>query len=290
MRIGRHMPTNSKPVKAAEIARRIGCDTMQIFASNPTAWRPAAENPVGDAAFAEAAQMYDLDPVVLHAPYLINLASPDETIWKKSIALLMWTMQRAALLGAQYVVFHTGSHRGSGVEAGTARIVEALIRILPETPSTVMLLLENDVGARNSLGHCFAQLAILLAQIPQQYQNRVGICLDTAHLWGAGHNISTEASTLAVLQRFDETVGLWRLKVLHLNDTAVPLGSHRDVHARLGEGIIGEEGLRTLLKDLRLEHVAVLLETPIATDEHGKEDWEHDAQQIARAKGLKFSS
>ena len=286
MRLGRHMPTNSKPVKAAETARHIGCDTIQIFASNPTAWRPTAANPVADAAFAEAARMNDLDPVVLHAPYLINLASPDEAIWEKSVALLTWTMQRAELLGARYIVLHTGSHRGSGVEVGIARIVQALIRLLPETPSTVMLLLENDVGAGYSLGHCFTQLAAILAQLPQQYQDRVGICLDTAHLWGAGHDISTAASTLVVLQSFDETVGLWRLKVLHLNDTAVSLGSHRDVHARLGEGIIGEEGLRTLLNDPRLDHVVVLLETPIATDENGKEDWEHDAQQIAKAKKL----
>ena len=286
MRIGRHMPTNSKPVKAAEIACRIGCETIQIFASNPTGWRPAAENPIGDAAFAEAARMYNLDPVVLHAPYLINLASPDETIWDKSVALLRWTMQRAALLGAQYVVMHTGSHRGSGVEAGTRRIVQVLERLLPETPSSVILLLEKDVGAGNSLGHCFEQLATILAHIPQQYQKRVGICLDTAHLWGAGHDISTAPSTLLVLHSFDETVGLSRLKVLHLNDTAVPLGSHRDVHARLGEGIIGEEGLRTLLNDPRLEHVAVLLETPIATDENGKEDWERDAQHMAKARGL----
>src|SRR5438270_9248229 len=118
MRLGRHMPTNSRPVKAVETARRIGCNTIQIFASNPTAWRPTAENSVGDAVFAEAVRMYDLDPVVLHAPYLINLASPDETIWEKSVALLTWTLRRAALLGARYVVLHTGSHRGSGVEAG----------------------------------------------------------------------------------------------------------------------------------------------------------------------------
>src|SRR5690349_10070445 len=155
MRLGRHMPTNSKLVKAVEIARRIGCDAIQIFASNPTAWRTPATNPEGDAAFVEAVRLYDLDPVVLHAPYLINLASPDEAIWEKSVALLTWTMQRAALLGARYVVLHTGSHRGSGVEVGIARIVTALIRLLPETPETVVLLLENDVGAGYSLGHCF---------------------------------------------------------------------------------------------------------------------------------------
>ncbi len=286
MRLGRHMPTNSKPVKAVSTARHIGCDAIQIFASNPTAWRPTAEDPMRDAAFAEAARMYGLDPVVLHAPYLINLASPDEMIWEKSVTLLAWTMQRAALLSARYVVLHTGSHRGSGVEAGIARIITALIRLLPETPSMVMLLLENDVGGGNSLGHCFSQLAAILTQLPRQYQDRVGICLDTAHLWGAGHDISTAASTLVVLQSFDQILGLSHLKVLHLNDTAVALGSHRDVHARLGEGIIGEDGLRTLLRDPRIEHIAVLLETPIATDEKGKEDWEHDARQITKAKGL----
>jgi deoxyribonuclease IV len=286
MRIGRHMPTHSKPVKAAEIAQRIGCNTIQIFVGNPTGWRPTAENQATSEAFAEAVRVYHLDPVVVHAAYLINLASPDETIWEKSIALLTWTMRRAALLGAQYVIMHTGSHRGSGVEAGIARIVEALKRILPETPSAVLLLLENDVGGGNALGHSFEQLAAILAHVPQQYQERVGICLDTAHLWGAGHDISTPASALAVLCHFDETVGLSHLKVLHLNDTMVSLGSHRDVHARLGEGIVGEEGLRTLLNDPRLQHIAVLLETPIVTDEHGKEDWDHDARHMAMVKEL----
>jgi deoxyribonuclease-4 len=286
MRIGRHMPTHSKPLKAVEIAQHIGCNTIQIFVGNPTGWRPAAENQAASDAFAAAARLHNLDPVVVHAAYLINLASPEETIWEKSIALLTWTMRRAALLGGQYVVVHTGSHRGSGVEAGIARIVQALKRILPETPSAVMLLLENDVGGGNALGHSFEHLAAILAQVAQQYQERVGICLDTAHLWGAGHDISTPASTLAVLCHFDETVGLSHLKILHLNDTMVSIGSHRDVHARLGEGLLGEEGLRTLLNDPRLQHIAVLLETPIVTDEHGKEDWEHDARHMAMAKEL----
>jgi deoxyribonuclease-4 len=115
---------------------------------------------------------------------------------------------------------------------------------------------------------------------------RVGVCLDTAHLWGAGHDISNKESALQVLQHFDDTVGLQRLKVIHLNDTEMGLGSHRDVHARLGEGIIGEEGLRALLTDPRLEHVAVLLETPILTDDKDKEDWVHDKTQVAKAFDL----
>src|SRR5215472_9307553 len=285
MRIGRHMPTHSKMAQTAEIARQIGCEAIQIFASNPTAWRPPADDPAGCAAFAEAARINNLDPVVLHAPYLINLGTPDDTIWEKSISLLTWTMQRADPLGARFVVLHTGSHRGSGIEAGIARVAQGVERVLKEVPSSVSLLLENDVGAGHSLGHSFEQLAAILALL-SEYTDRLGICLDTAHLWGAGHDISTRNSTLQVLAQCDATFGLSRLKVLHLNDTEKALGSHRDVHARLGEGLIGEEGLRTLLSDSRLQHIATLMETPIKTNESGKEDWDHDKTQILKAKAL----
>ena len=285
MRLGRHMPTHSNAAKAAEIASQLGCTSIQIFASNPTGWRPTAGNPASQVAFAQAARDYCLDPVVIHAPYLINLGSPDDVIWEKSISLLRWTLQRGELLGATSVVFHTGSHRGSGVDAGLARIAEAIGLILPETPPDVMLLLENDVGAGNSLGHSFEQLGMVLDVLPQ-YEDRLSVCLDTAHLWGAGLDISNAASVQQLLQHFDDIIGLNRLKVIHLNDTEMALGSHRDVHVRLGEGIIGEEGMRALLCDPRLDHVAVLLETPIKTNEQDKEDWEHDKQQLEKAKEL----
>ena len=148
-----------------------------------------------------------------------------------------------------------------------------------------MLLLENDVGAGSSLGYSFEQLSAVLNLLPE-FAGRLGVCLDTAHLWGAGQDISSAASTQQLLQCFDEIIGLSRLKVIHLNDTQMALGSHRDVHARLGEGIIGEEGLQALLSDPRLDHTAVLLETPIKTDDNGKEDWEQDKQQLDRAKQL----
>src|SRR6266702_5409299 len=285
MRLGRHMPTHSNAVKAAEIASQLGCTSIQIFASNPTGWRPPSGDSASSVAFARAARDYGLDPVVIHAPYLINLASPDEMIWEKSISLLRWTLQRGAFLGAAYVVFHIGSHRGSGVDAGLARLAEAIARILPETPPEVMLLLENDVGAGNSLGHSFEQLSAVLDLLPE-FAGRLDVCLDTAHLWGAGYDISSAVATRQLLHHFDETIGLSHLKVIHLNDTQMALGSHRDVHARLGEGIIGEEGLRALLSDPRLDHTAVLLETPIKTDDNGKEDWEQDKQQLDRAKQL----
>lgn len=285
MRLGRHMPLHSNAVKAAQIARQLGCNAIQIFASNPTGWRPPAGDSVGSTAFARAARDCGLDPIVIHAPYLINLASPDEVIWEKSLSLLRWTLQRGVPLGATYVVFHTGSHRGSGNDVGIGRIAQGIARILPETPPGVILLLENDVGAGNSLGHSFEQIGAVLNLLPH-YKERLGVCLDTAHLWGAGYDISNAASTQQLLQHFDEVIGVNLLKVIHLNDTEMLLGSHRDVHARLGEGIIGEEGLQALLRDPRLDHVAVLLETPIKTDDQGKEDWEHDKQQLQRAKEL----
>jgi deoxyribonuclease-4 len=279
------MPLNSNALKAAELAQYIGCNAIQIFASNPTAWSPTIGGEEACLAFAEAARTRNLDPVVLHAPYLINLAAPDEAIWEKSISLLGWTLQRAAPLGASYVVFHVGSHKGAGKEAGVERIVAAIRRILPTTPPEVMLLLENSVGAGNTLGSAFEELAAVLALLPD-YAARLGVCLDTAHLWGAGHDISTRESVRAVLDHFQATVGLERFKVLHLNDTEKALGSHRDVHTRIGEGIIGEEGLRALLCDPRLAHVIVLLETPILTNEQGKEDWEHDKVHLERVKIL----
>ncbi len=283
MRIGRHMPTHSKMVKAAEIASSLGCEAIQIFVSNPTAWRPTAPDPTGCAAFKAATEKLALFPIIIHAPYLINLASPDDTIWEKSIALLTWTMQRGASIGASFVVFHTGSHRGSGVEAGVARIAQGVERVVAESPASVMLLLENDVGAGNTIGHSFEQLAAALHLLPPPIAERVGVCLDTAHLWGAGHDIGSAEAVQCLLTRFDETIGLARLKVLHLNDTEVVLGSHRDIHTRLGEGIIGEAGLRALLTDPRLASIAVILETPILTDDKEKEDWEHDKTQIAKA-------
>ncbi len=286
MRLGRYMPTNSKMIRAAEMASWLGCNSIQIFASNPTGWRPPSYDPQEDAIFAAMALALDLQPVVLHAPYLINLAASDETNWQKSVALLTWTMQRAASLGARYVVCHSGSHRGAGIEIGIMRIVQGIGLVLAESPISVMLLLENGVGAGNALGHDFAHFTQILALLPADERERVGICLDTAHLWGAGHDLRTQASTLQVLQHFDEAVGLDLLKVLHVNDTEVALGSHRDVHARLGEGIIPEEGLHILLNDARLAHVAALLETPIKVNEQDKEDWADDKQHFERFKQL----
>ena len=285
MRLGRHMPLHSNAVKAVEIARDIGCDAIQIFASNPTGWRPSEGNDAGAAAFASAARTFDLQPVVIHAPYLINLASPDKTIFDKSVILLGGTIQRASRFGARYVVFHIGSHRGTSYEAGIARIVEGLERILPEAPEGVSVLLENDAGAGHEVGGRIEHLATVLKALPE-YAARLGICLDTAHLWGAGFDLSDEEAVGHMLADVDRLVGLQRLPVIHLNDTATPLGSHRDLHKRIGEGIIPEAGLRALLRHPALQEVAFILETPIKEDEEKRPDWAHDTEHLARVRAL----
>jgi deoxyribonuclease-4 len=293
VKLGRHIPTGSKPVQAADIAQQLGCDAIQIFVNNPTGWQLPREVPPKPgkldlpATFAAAAAERGLAPVVVHAPYLINLATPDDLIFDKSVILLGGTIQRASRFGARYVVFHIGSHRGSGVEAGAARIAAGLQRILPETPEGVVVLLENDVGAGHEMGAKLEHLANILDALPDHAQ-RLGICLDTAHLWGAGYDLSTAEEVGLLVADVDRLVGVQRLPVIHLNDTTTALGGHRDLHARIGEGIIPQAGLRALLTHPKLQEVVFILETPIQTieDDNNRLDWAHDTAHFARVRAL----
>lgn len=293
MRLGRHLPTNSRPVQAAEIAQALGCQTIQIFVNNPTSWQPPREAPlpVGKpdpgAAFAAAAAARGLSPIVVHAPYLINLASPDEIIFDKSVILLGGTIRRASRFGAGYVVFHVGSHRGARVEVGIRRIAAGLRLLLPDVPDGIMVLLENDVGAGQEVGSRIEHLAAVLDLLPE-HAGRLGICLDTAHLWGAGYDLGSVEEVERMLASVDRLIGLQRLPVIHLNDTATALGGHRDLHARIGEGIIPEAGLRALLRHPALQETAIILETPIKSleDDADRPDWAHDSAHLARARAL----
>lgn len=285
MRIGRHMPLGSKPLQALRVAREMGCEAVQVFVTNPRGWRVPDEHPAAEEAFRAAVGELGLGPVVVHATYLINLASPRDDFYDGSIRLLRATLERAARYGASGVVLHIGSHMGSGEEAGIARLIAGLRRTLEGAPPQVRLLLENDVGAGGELGARFEHIAAMLAGVPE-YADQLGVCLDTAHLWGAGFDIGTPEGARATLDAFDVTVGLARVRVIHLNDTKVALGSHRDAHARLGDGIIGQSGLAALLQDPRLAETAVLLETPIMELAPGKQDWAHDARHLRLAYAL----
>jgi deoxyribonuclease-4 len=279
------MPTGSHPVLALKTAREIGCDTVQVFVTNPRGWRAPAPNPSAEATFRRAADEYELSPVVVHATYLINLASPRDDFFEQSVSLLRATLDRAARHGASSVVFHIGSHGGSGEQAGIARLASGIRRVLEDAPEGVMLLLENDVGGGGKLGYRFENLAAALDQAPE-HASQLGVCLDTAHLWGAGFDIGTPAGAAQTLDEADRSFGLARVPVLHVNDTPKALGSHLDHHARMGEGVIPLEGLGALLCDPRLAHTAALLETPIEEEVPNRPDWAREREHMLRARAL----
>lgn len=288
-RVGRHMPLEGAAERALRTARKIGCDAVQIFVGNPRGWAPPPERPGEVAELVAALRATELDPAIIHAAYLLNLASASAETRARSIALLAWTMQRGTALGASDVVMHIGSHGGDGLEVGIARLDEGLRAVWQAVAAPTMphLLLENDVGAGNTIGSRFDALAQVLAAVRSDWGDRLGLCLDTAHLWGAGYDIGTPEAAQTVLDQIDATIGLHLTHVIHLNDTAVRLGGHRDLHKRLGEGIIGREGLQAFLSDPRLSHAAVILETPITTLPHSeKHDWDDDARRVAEARAL----
>ncbi|HEY7782532.1 MAG TPA: deoxyribonuclease IV [Ktedonobacterales bacterium] len=285
MRIGRHIPTGSQPGQALQRAKAIGCEAVQVFVTNPRGWAVPATDPRRETVFRAATEELGLGPVVVHATYLINLASPRDDFFARSTDLLRATLERAGRHGASDVVVHIGSHMGSGVETGLGRLAEGVRRVLDDAQPGPRLLLENDVGAGGEIGNRFEHLADVLAAAPD-HRARLGVCIDTAHLWGAGFDIGTREGAENVLMDIDRVIGLDRVRVVHLNDTSVALGSHRDIHARVGEGIIGQEGLATLLRAPGLAHTAVILETPIREETPGKSDWAHETAHLRRVLAL----
>jgi deoxyribonuclease-4 len=285
MRFGRHMPLGANAVRALATAREIGCDTAQVFLTNPRGWRVPDTNTRQEVAFCKVAQEQDIVPVVVHATYLINLASPRDDFFEQSITLLRATLERAERYGCASVVFHIGSHLGAGEEAGLKRLEQGIRRVLDGAPESVLLLLENDVGGGGKLGYRFENLAAVLASLPE-YERQLGVCLDTAHLWGAGFDISTPEGAEQTLAQVEQTITLARVPVIHLNDTPKALGSHLDNHARIGEGVIPEAGLSAFLRHPGLADATILLETPIAELPNGQQDWDADRDHMRRARAL----
>lgn len=300
MRLGRHMP---KGVEGMRRAREIGCDAIQIFVTNPRGWQPPALNVEEDAALRAAARAEDLRPVIVHAAYIINLASPNDEIVAKSVALLRTTLDRAARVGAEGVVFHVGSAGTAGLEAGLTRLAAGIVQTLDgldagggvgpggedgEIAPTGMplLLLENDTGGGGKVGARFEHLAALLALLPADVRDRTGLCLDTAHLWGAGYDLGSPAGAERVLAEADALLGLDQVRVVHVNDAREGLGSHRDIHARIGEGQIPPESIAAILRAPALAHATGLLETPYPERAPGQPDWDAERELMLRARAL----
>ena len=271
-------------VKAVERAHAIGADTLQVFADNPTAWRrrlaPPRELPV----FRDRLAALDIGPIAIHAPYLINLAGPEEVFFAKSVQVLANDLRAAPGFRGRFFNVHIGSHLGSGVDVGVARLVDGLRLALAEvedTPDAAMVVLENSAGGGFGLGIDVTELAAIAEAASGQgiRDGRVGFCLDAAHAWGAGVDLADPAAIDAFLADFDARIGLDRLVMIHLNDSKAERGSRLDRHEHLGAGRIGSAGLAHLLCHPALQHVAYYLETP-GMDEG------YDAVNIARARDL----
>ena len=284
LRLGPHMPLGGGMVKAAERAHAIGATTIQVFGDNPTAWRRRAEPPAEQEAFRTFLAAHDIGPVAIHAAYLINLAGPDEAFFERSVEILAHDLRAAPGFGARFVNVHTGSHRGSGLETGIRRLAEGVARTLADAPDgqdAAILVLENSAGGGFPVGVTIEELAATSEAIAARSidEDRVGFCLDTAHLWSAGTCLAEPDETDATLERFDALIGLRRLRMIHLNDSKSELGSRLDRHEHVGAGAIGERGMSHLLRHPRLAHVAWYLETP-GMDEG------YDAVNVRRALDL----
>jgi deoxyribonuclease IV len=254
-------------VAAVNRAQAIGLDTLQIFSDNPTAWRRRAEPPRELGAFRARINEVGLGPIAIHAPYLVNLAGPDEMFHVKSVDVLRHELTVAPTFGARFVNVHTGSHKTSGLDTGIARIADGIAAALadvPDAPDGAVLVLENSAGGGGGIGVDVPEIAALLAAIEARgvAPRRVSICLDTAHLWAAGQPINTLAGVDRLVAEFDASIGLDRLAMIHLNDSKSELGSRLDRHEHLGAGAIGSEGLARILTHPGLRRVAYYLETP----------------------------
>ncbi len=275
MRFGLHIAISGGLKKAAGFAVASTCDCLQIFSSNPTGWQPGRLDEAQAQGFAAIAREHSLYPVFLHTPYLINLASSKVDFNQKSLLLLhdaLYKAGRFAALGVPgtaYVVSHIGSHQGVGVEEGCRRVSQALETLLTEAPPGAAFLIENNPGSGTELARSFEEYALIFGPL-EKYRSLLGVALDTAHLWGAGYDISTAKGVQTTLADFDRLVGLDRLRLIHANDSTYGLGSRNDEHRHPGEARIGLECFRALVRHPGLGHVAVVQELPGQTAEENR--------------------
>lgn len=278
-RLGAHMSISGGPAKALERGHSIGCDAIQMFTRNANRWASKDLTDDEAQAFHRAFESTGIHPVIAHSSYLINLASPDDDLWARSVEALIVEMRRCRQLGVRDYVLHPGAHMDAGEEAGMARVVAGLREAFQATTGDdVAVLLEITAGQGSALGATFEQLAWMVHHA--EPAARAGVCFDTAHALAAGYDFRDAENYRAMWQHFCDTIGLERLRAIHLNDAKRELGSHIDRHEHIGEGCVGLEAFRLLVNDPALRHVPMLLETPKGEDMH------EDVENLARLRGL----
>lgn len=264
MRLGIHMPLKGGFQQNITRVKEIGCETVQLFPGNPTGWRMSAADPVELGKRVSYLEEHQINPLVIHSAYLINLASPSPDFFAKSKLLLKSTMDRAALYRSKYVVLHTGNHGGQGVEQGIEQIIQTISAEQPGWPDSVKLLLENTAGSGTALGSRIEELSRILEAFPR---GALGVCFDTAHGWAAGYDCGSKGGIEETLEQFEKLIGLEHLCAIHLNDSKVEKGSRVDRHEHIGQGSIKLDGFKALLNQKWASALPFILETPeIGTD------------------------
>ena len=278
MQIGAHVSSSGGIHNAIDRAVAIGAESVQVFTQSPRAWRPTNHDPATFERFRERRAETGIGGVVCHALYLCNLAAPDDAVYEKSVAAMRNTMEVACAIGADGVVFHVGSHLGSGFEHGLERVLPAMEQVLELCSEETWLLMENSAGAGGTIGRSIEELATIFERLDRH--PRLGVCLDSCHLYVSGIDVTDPAALDACLDEVDATLGLDRLRALHVNDSATPLGSNRDRHANILEGELGER-LGVFLACPRLQGLPAVLEVA------GPENHGPDANEVGKAKELR---
>lgn len=277
MRLGVHAPIAGGLNKALDWVDGLSCNTLQIFSRSPRGGSATALPSALVASFDSLRRKAGLDPLVVHGPYIINLASPQAMTWKRSTALCREEYSRVLALKADYLVLHVGSHKGQGEEAGVTRVAEAIDAVLKGQAGDAMILLENTAGSGQGIGYRFEHLASIRSQVSAS--DRVGICLDTAHLFAAGYPIHTQQGLQETLEAFAQQVGKPWLKLIHLNDSKAAFNTKVDRHWHIGEGHIGREAFGRILNHPWFKNLPMILETP-------KETPKEDAKNLATVRAL----
>jgi len=264
MRFGFHISIAGGFSQVVERAQRKKCETIQFFSRNPRGWKYSPLNLEEVEKFKLDLKNSELEPIFVHLPYLPNLSSPDDALYERSVLTLCEDLKRAETLGASYLITHLGRGKKGSLSEAIERMAVGINKAFSEISNSVMLLLENTAGGGTEIGFRFEHIGLLIDQIEEK--GRIGVCLDTAHTFEAGYDLSNAEGLERTLREFDHFIGLKRLYLLHLNDSKTPLGSRIDRHWHIGEGYIGREGFRQIVNHPQLSHLPGIMETPRMDD------------------------
>ncbi len=264
MRFGFHVSIAGGFANVRARAEKLGCETIQLFSSNPRGWAAAELDEEDVARFRHDIRESDISPVFVHAPYLPNLAATEKTYARKTLDALVEQMERCRVLGIDYLICHVGKAIGASEQAAMAQVADQLNRILSAASNQGKVLLENTAGMGSEVGYRFEQIAAIIGQVEQR--DRLGVVLDTAHAFEAGYDLRTRAGLDAALREFDRTIGLGRLHLVHLNDSKTELGSRVDRHWHIGKGRIGRDGIKGIVNHPLLRNLPAVMETPRTND------------------------